>query len=409
MQPKPAIAALVLATIGTVKACPFHAGAQEQSEVAVNKQQYPVGSRTRTAIQDIRVYSVYSGATFSHARTICFDAGYIVDTESCLEAATIINGTGKFLIPGLIDSHLHLTDVASLLENYTSYGCTSAMHINYANYTQYHLNAEQPGLAKFFYAGGSAVGNGSMHAKQQATRPADTFIYPDTNVTEFASWALNNGSDYIKITAELFGPSLEQQIEMVRTAHADYDRQSITQASSVAAYGQAADSLADGIQHVPDNGLLGDDVVKQIKAQNQYITPTINVFEYAYSSTTLQSYFGVTGSPNRTLAHAHANARKLYGAGISLLAGTDSVGVLTFNGSSVAVPWGLTLHQELENFINILGMSPAEAINSATSVPARWHRVLDRGFIEVGKRADLVMLNSDPLVDITNTRDIERI
>jgi len=79
------------------------------------------------------------------------------------------------------------------------------------------------------------------------------------------------------------------------------------------------------------------------------------------------------------------------------------------NGSSVTVPFGLSVHFEIQNLVNIVGMWPAEAINAATREAAKWHRLLDRGTIEVGKRADLLMLGSDPLVDITNTLDIERV
>jgi imidazolonepropionase-like amidohydrolase len=59
--------------------------------------------------------------------------------------------------------------------------------------------------------------------------------------------------------------------------------------------------------------------------------------------------------------------------------------------------------------MNIVGMSPAEAIDAATGEAAKWHRLPDRGTIEVGKRADLLMLGPDPLLNITNTLDIEKV
>jgi imidazolonepropionase-like amidohydrolase len=48
----------------------------------------------------------------------------------------------------------------------------------------------------------------------------------------------------------------------------------------------------------------------------------------------------------------------------------------------------------------------AEAINAATSVSAKYHRLHDRGVIDEGMRADLVLLGSNPLTSIKSTRDI---
>ena len=386
------------------QACSFHS-AEKRDIPFINHRRSPPQESQRTAIEGVRVFD---GSSFNSPQTVCLDDGYIVDLDGCDGAETTVNGTGKYLIPGLIDSHIHLTDISSL-ENYTSYGCTTAMHMNCQNYTQCDLLRNQPGLASVFRAGNSAVGNGSDHDKQAFTRPKDTLIYPNTNVTQFTEWQFNNGSDFHKIVAEVNGPSIQQQIEMVQAAHSEYQKKTMTHAARIAAYNQAVESLTDGIQHVPDDELIDDETGPTIKSQNQFVTPTLNIFEYGYSSPILQIFFGITPNGNRTLDHAHTNARSLYQAGVPLIAGTDAVGPISLNGSFVSVPFGLTLHQELENLVNIVGMSPAEAINAATSEAAKWQRMTDRGSVEVGKRADLVLLNSDPLDNITKTRDIESV
>lgn len=88
-------------------------------------------------------------------------------------------------------------------------------------------------------------------------------------------------------------------------------------------------------------------------------------------------------------------------AGVGLLAGTDSLNPFCFPGFS--------LHDELELFVQA-GLSPMQALQAATRNPAEYWGNLDRaGTIAQGKRADLVLLDADPLADIRNTRRINAV
>ena len=92
-------------------------------------------------------------------------------------------------------------------------------------------------------------------------------------------------------------------------------------------------------------------------------------------------------------------AREMHEAGIELLAGSDVAVLNIFPGSS--------LHDELKLFVTDLKMTPAEALERATRRSARFLGIGDSvGTIERGKVADLVLLDADPLRDITNTRRI---
>ncbi|HTI61886.1 MAG TPA: amidohydrolase family protein [Gemmatimonadaceae bacterium] len=85
-------------------------------------------------------------------------------------------------------------------------------------------------------------------------------------------------------------------------------------------------------------------------------------------------------------------------AGVHVLAGTDA----PLRNS----PPGFGLHEELTLLVRG-GMRPIDALRAATSEPARYLRMLDTvGTIDVGKVADLVLLSADPLADIRNTRRI---
>jgi imidazolonepropionase-like amidohydrolase len=72
------------------------------------------------------------------------------------------------------------------------------------------------------------------------------------------------------------------------------------------------------------------------------------------------------------------------------------------------LPHGAGLHMELESMVHA-GFSPLEAITAATSLPAEVWGWSDLGRVEAGYRADLLVLGSDPLQDILATRDIEKV
>ncbi len=91
--------------------------------------------------------------------------------------------------------------------------------------------------------------------------------------------------------------------------------------------------------------------------------------------------------------------KALYDAGARLMAGSDAPEWLLL--------YGFTLHRELESLVEA-GLPPQAALEAATRNPAEWLGVLEEtGTIEVGKRADLVLLSANPLEKISNTRRIE--
>lgn len=115
----------------------------------------------------------------------------------------------------------------------------------------------------------------------------------------------------------------------------------------------------------------------------------------------LADVLNASGSPSNTaaarmatIARARSIIGALHAAGIPIVAGTDLV-----------VP-GHSMHRELELEVQA-GFTPMEAIQAATIVAARVMG-MDResGSIERGKRADLVILDGDPLANISNVRQV---
>jgi imidazolonepropionase-like amidohydrolase len=88
-------------------------------------------------------------------------------------------------------------------------------------------------------------------------------------------------------------------------------------------------------------------------------------------------------------------------AGVPILAGTDTA-------AGVRVYPGFSLHEELELLVQA-GLTPMGALQAATRNAGKYLGLADTGTIEEGKRADLVLLDADPLMEIKNTRKIQSV
>ncbi|MGI8783923.1 MAG: amidohydrolase family protein [Acidobacteriota bacterium] len=98
-------------------------------------------------------------------------------------------------------------------------------------------------------------------------------------------------------------------------------------------------------------------------------------------------------------AHKEVLAAAMHRVGVQFLAGTDNGGL----------PFGFTLHDQLALFVQV-GFSPMEALQTATINPARFFgKEKEMGTIERGKLADLVLLDANPLNNIDNTRRINAV
>jgi len=92
---------------------------------------------------------------------------------------------------------------------------------------------------------------------------------------------------------------------------------------------------------------------------------------------------------------------KMNRAGVPILAGTDTA-------AGVRVYPGFSLHDELELLVRA-GLTPMQALQSATRNAAQYLEIPDAGTVENGKRADLVLLDANPLDSIRNTRRIQSV
>jgi imidazolonepropionase-like amidohydrolase len=182
---------------------------------------------------------------------------------------------------------------------------------------------------------------------------------------------------------------------------------------------QAVEAGYDQIAHMPISGQPGSAPVKDLiaffLAHKTVIDPTISwneLLQHA-TGTPIESFQPrvahlpaplarmILSTPGGNADPAAARARLLQS--LQLLRDARDAGVPVVAGTDKGVP-GFSVQREIELYVDG-GMTPLEAIQAATIVPARVMRLDgESGTVEVGKRADLVVLAGNPLEKIANIR-----
>ncbi|MGD1048129.1 MAG: CIA30 family protein, partial [Candidatus Krumholzibacteriaceae bacterium] len=111
----------------------------------------------------------------------------------------------------------------------------------------------------------------------------------------------------------------------------------------------------------------------------------------------LKTQFPGTSFTQANFDVAAGATRAFKKSGLTVLAGTDA--------PNPGTTYGASLHQELELLVQS-GLTPAEALTAATALPAKVFGLADRGRIAKGLRADLLLVDGNPLVNIKDTRRI---
>jgi imidazolonepropionase-like amidohydrolase len=308
--------------------------------------------------------------------------------------AQVIDGAGGVLLPGLIDAHVHL-DSPARLPALARYGVTTALDMASVPEQTAALRG-QAGQPDIRSAGIPAIAPGSLHSRIPGVGQRGLIAGPD-EAKRFVSDRVTENSDYIKIVVGSPLADHEQATldALVAAAH-EQGKLVVAHASSAVSVAKAQAAGVDILTHAPLEQALAPAAAAQAAAAGRVVVPTLTMMEAI--ATTL-------APPGADYANARASVSILHQAGVPILAGTDAN---ESAGTPARVPHGQSLHRELELLVDA-GLSTREALLAATALPARYFGLGDRGTIEPGKRADLVLLDDDPLADIRATRSIRRV
>ncbi|WP_266169019.1 amidohydrolase family protein [Dyella subtropica] len=341
----------------------------------------------------------------------------------------VIDGTGKYLIPGLWDMHAHYEQV-EWGPIYLAAGVTTVRDCgNEFDFITTVRDAVQSGrgIGPRLLIAGIVDGTGPI------TLGAVTADTPE-QAREVVRRYKNAGAVQIKIYSSMkpeLVPVIADEAHKLGLTVTGHVPEGMTTAQAVAAGYDSVNHIhyvARDLLHmerdkpVPPIDFSTPDAQQQLalfKAHRTVFDDTTVLFQtltrpaatpletlepgITHVAPSLAAALNATGAPPakapefaQRYAAFLATLRELHKQGLTIVAGTDQ-----------DVP-GYSLHRELEIYVQA-GFTPMEALQAATSVPARVLK-LDKelGTLEVGKRADMLLLDGDPLADIRNTRRIAK-
>ena len=344
------------------------------------------------------------------------------------EGAKTVDVTGKFLLPGLWDMHAHLYQ-PELGPTYLAAGITTARDVG--NDIEFGTGLrdaakEKRGLGPRMLLAGYINGKNEYHS-------FDVQVETPEEARAAVQRYKNAGYEQIKIRDNV-------KLETLKAICAEAHRLGMTVTGHVPEglnALQAVEAGMDQIAHInfvltgffPKRDRSNPPVqinlnapnvtnaLKFFKEHGTVIDPTDAVMEMMLRPTNkpIESFEpGLTKAPPELSVQINKKGQPpgqeegiamVFDVWLKITAALQHAGVPVVAGTDVGVP-GHTLHRELELYVKA-GFTPLEAIQAATIVPARVMKLdAEVGTIEVGKRADLIVVDANPLDNIGNIRKL---
>lgn len=403
-----------------------------------------VAACSQTALADTLVYAgtLIDGtqAEPKSNMTVVIDAGKITAVESGFRRAAdgdvVIDRRNGTVMPGFIDMHTHLTSQSSpssYIQRFTKSAPDVTLDaVNYANTTlmagfttvrdlgdsfnasialRNAVNAGKVNGPRIYTAGKSIATtgghadptNGARKGLYESPTPADGVANGPYEAREAVRARYQDGSDLIKLTVTGGVLSVAKsgrnpqfmadELEAVVATAKDYDMKVTVHAHGKEGMLRAIEAGVASIEH---GTYMDEEVMDAMKEKGVYYVPTITAGRSVADRAKIDGYFPEVVRPKAAEIGPliQGTFAEAYKAGVKIAFGTDA---------------GVFDHGEnYREFVYMVeaGMPALEAIRSATYEAAQLLGVDDIGTIEVGKRADVVAVNGDPLADISILADI---
>lgn len=347
------------------------------------------------------------------------------------------------VLPGLIDCHIHADRAdPEALPQALRFGVTTVcdMQNELPNVLKLKQQTQEPDTASYKTAGQAAtIENGwpipviVAHDKSPETL-AEIAKWPKltdrASVVDYLDWTSREmAPDYIKLMHEsgtIMGFKLDQPTaDLQRTIIEESRKRGYLTVAHAMCLQDTLDVLhagVNGLTHTFCDQPPTQELIEAYKKNNAWCNPTLAAIgSLTTEGAALQHKFAHDPRVQHLISedkrgnmcacmsfaarhgkaeHAYASVKALRKAGIDILCGSDAA------GPAKGTAFGLSMHHELSLFVDEIGMSPEEALRSATSLTAQRFGFDDRGRLEEGRNADLLLVEGNPLETIDDTLNI---
>jgi imidazolonepropionase-like amidohydrolase len=412
--------------------------------IAANAQKQPTFQKV-WVVKNVNVIPMTVLNTIIYNATVTIRGNRIIAINDTFpKNATIINGKGKWLMPGLIDMHVHApADAGPFGPKMATQGATlffdlqDYMLINIANgvTTIFELSAKPEHFGQRNEIGKGAVIGPRMALA--ATIDGGEGQGRRVNTPEDGRQAVRSakaeGYEFIKVYAYLnietykaiIDEANKQGLKTIGHIPDAFKRklkEAFVQGFGMVAHAEELTNYAVDYSEAEAN-----EMAQLLKENGTWLSPTLTTMErilgqvksldevkklpsLKYVHPLIQSKWLTANKYNKMsspkdIAHFEQYTKfnlllvkACKAAGVPIVTGTDA-------GTSAVVA-GFAMHDELELLVKA-GLTPEEALIAATRLPATWLGIDSKvGTIEVNKFADLILLDENPLADIKNTQKI---
>jgi hypothetical protein len=362
--------------------------------------------------------------------------------------ATAVDGTGKFLIPGLWDMHVHLgsyTDGSAALPRLLAYGITGVRDM--ASPVPDILRLRQETNAATILGPAIVAAGPILQGPLPFTLPRQVRTITEDDARQAVVELKNQGVDFIKVgdtitRAAYFAVADESKrlglpfvghlpISVSASEAASAGQHSIEHFGSATFRGVLIACSSDEVElsrytrEVLESARKGGPSPDDRLYKTEFTSRLVDTYDvrkanalfhlFARHKTwevpTFVALRSVLDSLKTRLTAAEVvNADRVWMKNLTMFADMKKAGVKSLAGSDLPIGNGVPpLHDELVALVNA-GMTSMEALEAATRNAADFlGRLSKEGTVEVGKNANLVLLDADPIANISNTRQISAV
>jgi imidazolonepropionase-like amidohydrolase len=372
--------------------------------------EFPAWAQGVTAFEGARII-VGDGRVIENG-TLVVDGARITQVGAGITApagATRVNLAGKTVMPMILDTHIHASTtregLVRDLRQRPYWGVSAAMSMGTDNLELLDMrNKDTPGMARFFSAGkGISRNEGPGRPTAQINSAAEGRKAVQDNV--------KLGVDIIKVWVDDREGKVDkvlpdQYAAIIDEAHKNNVRVTAHIFNEFDGKGLIKAGL-DAFAHSVRDKDIDDEMLALYKSRPIVVNPNLPDRGVKKDISWLKA--GLAPAEYAKMEEANTDrprAAAAYGIQARNLNKINANGVKIVLGTDGNRPWGP--HEEAEDMV-VAGMTPMQVIMAATKNAAEFLKVADAGTLEAGKSADLLVLDANPLDNITNTRKISAV